>query len=774
MPRNRVFISYSHKDEEFLQAFRVHLKPWEDKNLLELWSDKKIELSQDWHQEIQDALESTAAAVLLISPDFLASDYIRDHELPLLLRGCEEGQIALTCLYLRHSIVEDDAAATELELSSGQHVSIKLTKYQGFNSPQAVVAELDPNGRDKLYAKASSDLRQLFDRQVRKTTRQPSEKRFELTVQFELQGNQLTRSHFHQYGSLPQYRSSWQWPSNQETGQALFETLFGPQDQYKEVLSLLFGSDVPPIRHPVRVRIHTQDPTLAELSWVATTWEENSLFENGWTFELIAAPPQDTAGDFPDILLKAPCPVLMIAPGTMPDTLSHHRAFEERLKHAWRFYHEPPQLVSSWEALKNAWQRRRPRIVYYYGPAEHDEETLYLLLDTDQGDIDKRPATDLFQIWRSDPPQIVFFNFIGNQVSTGTALSGLHAPLIITQNGTDPSEARRSALGWFHTMLEGGEETDPVWALHQHGLSNAVAWGAYGTWRTRTAGEPDKDTIARLLLDRKPQRALGQSAVSELVRSSDRRLCCVLAYGAQGNLVELFAEQLFEHLRRNAKEVAQVYRIPMRLPTPQSFDAAKLAFEVRRSLGLSDRKPFGTALAARRPRGPGRARPVLLLDWGVRGTTQDNRLSISALEAWLAFCCQQLSVECPKDIRLVSCLSVQVAKERHDTLEQSVKNLRAEPRFRDRAFRLELLPPLDQIEASDLADFLDGRGNSSCPDDLISLMPELIVKKTDGQFTDTVNLVEQAERVGWYTLYDELSAELGQAQSSSAQKDELL
>ena len=42
MPRNRVFISYSHKDETFLQAFRVHLKPWEDNELLDIWSDRDI------------------------------------------------------------------------------------------------------------------------------------------------------------------------------------------------------------------------------------------------------------------------------------------------------------------------------------------------------------------------------------------------------------------------------------------------------------------------------------------------------------------------------------------------------------------------------------------------------------------------------------------------------------------------------------------------------------------------------------------------------------
>ena len=46
MPRDRVFISYSHQDEAFLQAFRVHLKPWEDRGLLEPWSDRDINTSR--------------------------------------------------------------------------------------------------------------------------------------------------------------------------------------------------------------------------------------------------------------------------------------------------------------------------------------------------------------------------------------------------------------------------------------------------------------------------------------------------------------------------------------------------------------------------------------------------------------------------------------------------------------------------------------------------------------------------------------------------------
>ena len=315
---------------------------------------------------------------------------------------------------------------------------------------------------------------------------------------------------------------------------------------------------------------------------------------------------------------------------------------------------------------------------------------------------------------------------------------------------------------------------DPVWALHQHGLSTATAWGAYGTWRTRTTNEPPKDKLAHLLLDRKTQRALGHTAVSELVRDGARRLCCVLAYGAEGNLVEMFAEQLYEHLRRNAKEVAQVRRIPLPLPVTAAFDVSQLAFEVRRQLGLSDRDALGSALTERKPRGPGRARPILLLDWGTRGTTEGNRLSIGALEAWMTFCCQHLAAQCPKDLRLISCLALEIDQERHATLEQAVKALRAEARFRERTFRFELLPPLDQIEANDLADFLNSPGNSSCPDDKLAVMPELIVKATSGRFRETVELIEQAERTGWYELHDTLSVKAAQPTDSAMKKDALL
>ena len=204
MPRDRVFISYSHQDEAFLQAFRVHLKPWEDRELLETWSDHKINTSQDWHQTIQAALQETAVAVLLISPDFLASDYIRQHELPDLLRAREEGEIDLACLYVRDSGVDDDDAAFEVTLSTGEMLSVKLTKYQGLNNPRDVVAAMPASARDTLYKQAAAEIKALMTRRTPRAARAPTGKRFELTVQLKLSGSHLTRTYVHHYGRIAQ------------------------------------------------------------------------------------------------------------------------------------------------------------------------------------------------------------------------------------------------------------------------------------------------------------------------------------------------------------------------------------------------------------------------------------------------------------------------------------------------------------------------------------------------------------------------------------------
>lgn len=92
---NRLFISYSHKDREVLDRLLVHLRPLEREELIDAWNDRKIEAGSNWKREVKNALEHSRAAILLVSADFLASDFIVDNELPPLLENAERKGTAI-------------------------------------------------------------------------------------------------------------------------------------------------------------------------------------------------------------------------------------------------------------------------------------------------------------------------------------------------------------------------------------------------------------------------------------------------------------------------------------------------------------------------------------------------------------------------------------------------------------------------------------------------------------------------------------------------------
>ena len=87
-PRDLVFVSYSHLDKKWMDRLRVMLKPFERQGL-NVWADPYIEVGQRWEREINTALQRACVGVLLVSPDFLASDFIASKEVPPLLEAAE-------------------------------------------------------------------------------------------------------------------------------------------------------------------------------------------------------------------------------------------------------------------------------------------------------------------------------------------------------------------------------------------------------------------------------------------------------------------------------------------------------------------------------------------------------------------------------------------------------------------------------------------------------------------------------------------------------------
>ncbi len=139
--RDHVFISYSHKDVKFLDELLTHLKPLERAGKLTKWSDRQIGPGSNWFAEIQESLARAKAAILLVTPSFLASDFIHEHELGPLLRKAEEGGVRILWIPVRAASYEETA----------------LKSYQALSSPDKPLAQMKAE-RDTAWVKICKEI----------------------------------------------------------------------------------------------------------------------------------------------------------------------------------------------------------------------------------------------------------------------------------------------------------------------------------------------------------------------------------------------------------------------------------------------------------------------------------------------------------------------------------------------------------------------------------------------------------------------------------------
>jgi WD40 repeat protein len=100
--RDLVFVSYSHLDTPYRDKLKVFLKPWMRRGV-QYWADDYIKVGERWERSIDVAIGRARVGVLLVSPQFLASDFIFEKELPPLCEAHDGKQLTLVCIAVSSS-----------------------------------------------------------------------------------------------------------------------------------------------------------------------------------------------------------------------------------------------------------------------------------------------------------------------------------------------------------------------------------------------------------------------------------------------------------------------------------------------------------------------------------------------------------------------------------------------------------------------------------------------------------------------------------------------
>lgn len=96
-----VFFSYAHEDEKLRDELAKHLKLLERQGIITAWYDREITAGTEWSGQIDEHLESAKIILLLVSVDFIASDYCYDVELKRAMERHEAREARVIPIILR-------------------------------------------------------------------------------------------------------------------------------------------------------------------------------------------------------------------------------------------------------------------------------------------------------------------------------------------------------------------------------------------------------------------------------------------------------------------------------------------------------------------------------------------------------------------------------------------------------------------------------------------------------------------------------------------------
>jgi MinD-like ATPase involved in chromosome partitioning or flagellar assembly len=129
----RIFLSFSHADRRWVDRFLVHIKPLTTSRNIAVWSDRDVGVGESWREKINEEISQADVAVIFVSADYLASNWVASNELPMLLKAAEERGLRILWIAISHSLVGETS----------------LSQFQALSDPSKPLNVLSPTARER-------------------------------------------------------------------------------------------------------------------------------------------------------------------------------------------------------------------------------------------------------------------------------------------------------------------------------------------------------------------------------------------------------------------------------------------------------------------------------------------------------------------------------------------------------------------------------------------------------------------------------------------------
>jgi tetratricopeptide (TPR) repeat protein len=130
-----VFISYSSKDREWLDRLLPHLDLLKKQKLLDIWEDSRIDGGDIWFEEIKKAMKSSSIAILLVTADFLSSDFVLKEEVPHFLQEQRQRGMIIIPILIRPCLWEAVPWIKAIQMLPGKGKSVDVDFKDNWDTP---------------------------------------------------------------------------------------------------------------------------------------------------------------------------------------------------------------------------------------------------------------------------------------------------------------------------------------------------------------------------------------------------------------------------------------------------------------------------------------------------------------------------------------------------------------------------------------------------------------------------------------------------------------